>query len=132
MAFLDLLFGSDPGRKAGKGLSEFGMTGKLGGQSQEELLNSIIGSQPAEARMATGQRLARSGLTGSGIAEDTMGNVDLQTADSLRKARFGLLSQRLRAMGIASQMPRQQGLLQTGAQGAFDFLTARELAKGTK
>ncbi len=60
------------------------------------------------------QQLARSGLTGSGIAADVLGNADLAQADALRKARFGLINQRIRALLGIAETPQQEGFIQSG------------------
>ena len=111
----DFLFGNDEGAKSRRALEEFGITGggELGRSLEGGIRNDalLVGSQ---ARQASGQQLARAGLSGSGIAQDVLGNADLLQADVLRKARFGLISQRLSALSGVSQTPRQQGLIQSG------------------
>lgn len=111
------LFGDDPGGEARDVLQEFGISG--GGELGRSLEGGVrtdallAGSQ---ARQASGQRLARAGLTGSGIAEDVLGNADLVQAEALRRARFGLISQRIRALLGVSQTPQQEGLVQSGVR----------------
>ena len=80
----DFLFGSDEGAKSRRNLEEFGISG--GGELGRSLEGGIrtdallAGSQ---ARQASGQRLARAGLAGSGIAEDVQGNADLVQAEGV-------------------------------------------------
>ncbi|MFQ5786918.1 MAG: hypothetical protein ACE5H1_02975, partial [Thermodesulfobacteriota bacterium] len=80
------LFGSDPGKKSRKALEQFGIEGgpiaKEFTSESQALLNSLLSQQGAQARQASGARLARAGLTGSGIAEDVLGNVDLNQAQA--------------------------------------------------
>jgi len=113
----DFLFGSDQGAKSRRSLEEFGISG--GGELGRSLEGGIrtdallAGSQ---ARRASGQQLARSGLSGSGIAQDVLGNADLVQAEALRRARFGLISQRISALLGVSQTPQQEGLISSGVR----------------
>jgi len=116
------LFGSDPGRKPREALTQFGLTGELGGQSQAELLNALVGRQAGGARKAAGSRLARAGLTGSGIAEDVLQDVDLSIADFLRKIQLDLIQSKLQALGISAGQPRQKGFLESVAPTAAKFI----------
>lgn len=115
----NFLFGSDEGKGARDLLKEFGLTGGGGlGESLEGGIRTDALLAGSSARRATGQQLARAGLSGSGIAQDFLGNADLVQADALRKARFGLISSRIRALLGVSQTPQQGGLVQ-GAISSF-------------
>ena len=111
----DFLFGSDKGGASRDALERFGITGggELGRSLEGSIRNDalLVGSS---ARQSSGQQLARSGLTGSGIAADVLGNADLAQADALRKARFGLINQRIRALLGIAQTPQQEGFIQSG------------------
>lgn len=124
----DFLFGSDQGGKSRDALEDFGISG--GGELGRSLEGGIRTDAllaGTSARQASGQRLARAGLSGSGIAEDVQGNADLVQADALRRARFGLISQRIRALVGVSQTPQQEGLIQSGVRS---FGQGFGLAKG--
>jgi len=120
----EFLFGSNPGRKSGKALEQFGLTG--GGEVGNSLANDAneaVQLLGASQRQASSQRLARSGLTGSGIAEDRLGNIDLTQADALNQLRMAIIRQRLRALGIAAQQPREPGFVESVGQiAAAKFL----------
>lgn len=124
----NFLFGSDPGEKPRKALQEFGLTG--GGEigdSLTEQANALAALLGARQRTASGQSLARAGLTGSGIAEDVLGNAALTEADFLQNARRQLLQQRLQALGIAAGAPRKKGVFGSLVRGG---LTAAGLVFG--
>lgn len=126
----EFLFGSDPedtGAEARNILTQFGLGGgelAAGLRKEGTILSQILG---ARGRQARGQQLARSGLTGSGIAEDVLGDVGLQEADFLRKFQSQMIRERIRALGIASGgpvIPGSEGvagdLLGIGAATLFD------------
>lgn len=124
----DFLFGSDEGAKSQRALEKFGISG--GGELGESLEGGIRTDAllaGTSARQASGQRLARAGLTGSGIAQDVQENADLVQAEALRRARFGLISQRIRALMGVSQTPQQEGLVSSGVKA---FATGFGAAKG--
>jgi len=118
----NFLFGStdDPGKKSRKALEGFGFgEGDLfeGLSEQANLRSQFLGAQERQSAAA---RSARSGFTGTGLGEDIQQDANLNQASFLRKTRFDLIQQRLRALGGLASIPktRTQGLVQ-GATNAF-------------
>ena len=101
------LFGSDPGAGGVDFLKKFLKGDGLDAEATNAAL--LTGSR---ARTASGQRSARAGLTGSGLAEDIQGDADLLEADALRRFRQQNILRRLRAAGLLAQQPRQPGFLE--------------------
>ena len=126
----EFLFGSDPGRKPRDVLTQFGLTGKFGGQDVAEresaALAQLLGREGAQQRRSAGARAAREGITGTGLAEDLFQNVDLNiaqtTADQLRNIRLSIFQQQLQALGIAAGQPREPGFLESIAPVAAKFI----------
>ena len=124
------LFGSDPGKQSREALEAFGLTGELGGEDVlglgSQQLTAQAGLQGALSRQATGQRSARSGLTGSGIEEGRFKNIQLTSQDALNRALINLRLQILmRRMGALSQVagqPRQAGFVETAGPAAIAAL----------
>lgn len=118
----NFLFGStsDPGKKSRRGLEQFGLgEGELFEEvsEQNQLLGQFLGAQERQSAAA---RSARSGFTGTGLGEDIQNDANLRQADFIRKARFGLINSRIRALSGLAGLPvrRQEGLVQ-GAVKSF-------------
>ena len=117
----EFFLGSDPGEESRDVLTDFGRTGRLGGQSQDELLSSVLGSEPAQATMDASERLARGGLLGSGKAEQTFQGIGMKRAEDLQKVRLAMLDRKLRALGIGASAQPQPGLVQSAAPMAASY-----------
>ena len=110
------LFGStdDTARSAREELLQFGKgEGDLFGQLQGQGLSlaQLLGSTQ---RTASGQQLARAGLSGTGIAQDVLQDSSLNEAEMLRRFRLGLLQKQIGALGGAAggQQQRTPGLIE--------------------
>jgi hypothetical protein len=129
----DFLFGSttDPGKKSRQGLEDFGFgRGELfeGLSEQDQLLGQFLGAQ---GRQSAAARSARSGFTGTGLGEDIQNDANLRQADFIQRLRFGLISNRIKALGGLAGLPIQKdpGLVQ-GATQAFSAALGSSIGGG--